>query len=94
MPKAAHPTYTLPSNASCKHPPDPVPPQPHRLVTDVDPTYEQQIFNAAQRLRGPNAHLNQLADRFGLQNSFFLTAGCGLYVLWYGIWGCKTKAVV
>jgi FHS family L-fucose permease-like MFS transporter len=34
-----------------------------------------------------------LADSFGLQNSFFLTAACELYVLWYALWGCKTKAV-
>ena len=33
-----------------------------------------------------------LADNFGLQNSFFLTAACELYVLWYAIWGSKTKA--
>ncbi len=33
-----------------------------------------------------------LADRYGLQQSFYLTAACELYVLWYAIWGCKTKA--
>jgi MFS transporter, FHS family, L-fucose permease len=33
-----------------------------------------------------------LADRYGLQNSFWLTASCELYVLWYALWGCKTKA--
>lgn len=32
-----------------------------------------------------------LADRYGLQQSFFLTAACELYVLWYAIWGSKTK---
>jgi FHS family L-fucose permease-like MFS transporter len=32
-----------------------------------------------------------LADSFGLQNSFFLTAACELYVLWYAIWGSKPK---
>jgi FHS family L-fucose permease-like MFS transporter len=31
-----------------------------------------------------------LADRFGLQNSFFLTAACEVYVLFYAIWGSKT----
>jgi MFS transporter, FHS family, L-fucose permease len=35
-----------------------------------------------------------LADSFGLQNSFFLTAACELYVLWYALWGSKTKAGV
>ena len=33
-----------------------------------------------------------LADRYGLQQSFYLTAACELYVLWYALWGCKTKA--
>jgi FHS family L-fucose permease-like MFS transporter len=28
-----------------------------------------------------------LADRYGLQRSFLLTAACELYVLFYGIWG-------
>jgi FHS family L-fucose permease-like MFS transporter len=31
-----------------------------------------------------------LADRFGLQNSFLLTAACELYVLFYAVWGART----
>ena len=30
-----------------------------------------------------------LADTVGLQNSFFLTAACELYVLWYALWGSR-----
>jgi len=30
-----------------------------------------------------------LADAYGLQNSFFLTAACELYVLFYALWGSK-----
>jgi len=30
-----------------------------------------------------------LADRFGLQISFLLTAACELYVLFYALWGSK-----
>jgi FHS family L-fucose permease-like MFS transporter len=30
-----------------------------------------------------------LADRFGLQNSFWLTAACELYILFYALWGSK-----
>ncbi|MDB5438316.1 MAG: glucose/galactose transporter, partial [Caulobacteraceae bacterium] len=30
-----------------------------------------------------------IADRFGLQLSFLLTAACELYVLFYAVWGCK-----
>jgi FHS family L-fucose permease-like MFS transporter len=32
-----------------------------------------------------------LADRFGLQNSFFLTAACELYVLFYALWGSRAR---
>ena len=35
-----------------------------------------------------------LADRYGLQESFYLTAACELYVLWYAIWGSKSEAAV
>jgi FHS family L-fucose permease-like MFS transporter len=32
-----------------------------------------------------------LADRFGLQLSFLLTAACELYVLFYALWGSRPK---
>jgi FHS family L-fucose permease-like MFS transporter len=31
----------------------------------------------------------KLADAYGLQWSFLLTAICELYVLFYAVWGCK-----
>ena len=34
----------------------------------------------------------QLADAFGLQLSFVVTAVCELYVLFYALWGCKVTA--
>jgi FHS family L-fucose permease-like MFS transporter len=34
-----------------------------------------------------------LADHFGLQNSFFLTAACELYVLFYALWGSRPTEV-
>ncbi|TXI11674.1 MAG: glucose/galactose MFS transporter, partial [Novosphingobium sp.] len=33
-----------------------------------------------------------LADAYGLQASFLLTAACELYVLFYALWGSKTTA--
>ena len=30
-----------------------------------------------------------LADRYGLQASFLLTAACELYILFYALWGSK-----
>ena len=35
-----------------------------------------------------------LADRYGLQQAFLLTAVCELYVLFYALWGAKTSPVV
>jgi MFS transporter, FHS family, L-fucose permease len=35
-----------------------------------------------------------LADRYGLQVSFLLTAACELYVLFYALWGARTTVVV
>ncbi|HEY0681323.1 MAG TPA: sugar MFS transporter [Steroidobacter sp.] len=34
----------------------------------------------------------RLADMFGLQASFLLTAVCELYVLFYALWGCKVTS--
>ncbi|WP_242182628.1 sugar MFS transporter [Sphingomonas sp. CARO-RG-8B-R24-01] len=34
----------------------------------------------------------KLADMYGLQASFLLTAACELYVLFYALWGCRTPA--
>jgi hypothetical protein len=33
---------------------EPVPPQPHRLVADVDAPFEQQVLDIAQRQRKPH----------------------------------------
>lgn len=33
-----------------------------------------------------------IADAYGLQPSFLLTAACELYVLFYALWGCKPAA--
>jgi FHS family L-fucose permease-like MFS transporter len=33
-----------------------------------------------------------IADKYGLQWAFIVTAACELYVLFYALWGCKTKA--
>jgi FHS family L-fucose permease-like MFS transporter len=32
-----------------------------------------------------------LADRFGLQLTFLLTAACELYVLFYAVWGSRPQ---
>ena len=30
-----------------------------------------------------------LADRYGLQSSFWLTVACEAYIIWYALWGSK-----
>ena len=35
-----------------------------------------------------------LADLYGLQNSFWLTVACEIYVLWYALWGSKPTNVL
>ena len=35
-----------------------------------------------------------LADNYGLQNSFYLTAACELYVLFYALWGSRVTAAL
>ncbi len=32
-----------------------------------------------------------LADRYGLQNSFWLTAACEVYIIFYALWGSRTE---
>jgi FHS family L-fucose permease-like MFS transporter len=32
-----------------------------------------------------------LADAYGLQLSFLLTAACELYVLFFALWGCRVS---
>ena len=36
----------------------------------------------------------KLADMYGLQTSFLLTAACELYVLFYAVWGCRVSGAV
>ena len=36
----------------------------------------------------------KLADTYGLQSSFLLTAACELYVLFYALWGARTPAAI
>ena len=39
-----------------EHRTEPVPPEPHRFVADIDPAFEQQIFNLPQRERIADVH--------------------------------------
>lgn len=45
VPEAAHPPHPLAANISRKQWPEPVPPEPHCFMTNVDPALEQQILH-------------------------------------------------
>ena len=47
---------------SGEHRTEPVPPQPHRLVTDVDATLEQDLLDLAKRQRIPDVQHHRKAD--------------------------------
>jgi glutathione synthase/RimK-type ligase-like ATP-grasp enzyme len=50
---------------SRKHRTEPVPPEPHRLVADIDATLEQQVLDLAQRKRISDTHHHRQADDLG-----------------------------
>ena len=45
MTKPAHPVHPLPANVGGEHRSEPVPPEPHRLVADVDTALRQQVLD-------------------------------------------------
>jgi hypothetical protein len=65
LPKSAHPADPLPANVGGKHRTEPSPPEPHRLMTDVDAALEQQVLNIAQRQRKSNVHQDHQPDYLG-----------------------------
>ncbi len=48
MSEAAHPAHACATDVARKERTKPVPPQPHRLVANVDPALEQQILDVSQ----------------------------------------------
>ena len=48
-----------------EHRAEPVPPEPYRLVADIDTALEQQVLDLAQRQRVPDIHNLREANDFG-----------------------------
>ena len=48
-----------------EHRAEPVPPETHRLVADIDATFEQHVLNLAQRQRVADVHHHREADDLG-----------------------------
>src|SRR5664279_4948833 len=55
---------TLP-DLRCKQRTEPVPPEPYRLVADVDATFGQQILDLSQRQGKPDIHHHRQPDDRG-----------------------------
>jgi len=62
MAKAAHPVHPLPAYVAGEQGTKPVPPEPHRLVADVDTPVEQQVLDIPQAQRKPHVHQHHQAD--------------------------------
>lgn len=52
----------LATDLAGEHRAEPGPPQPHRLVADVEPSLEQQVLDIPQRQRVADVHLYDRPD--------------------------------
>ena len=59
-----HPARPFSPNLGGKQPAKPVPPEPNRLLADVDPALTQQVFDIAKRKRKTDLHHHSQADDF------------------------------
>ena len=53
------------SDLAGEHRTEPVPPEPNRLVADIDPPLEQEILDPSQRKRIADVHHHREADHLG-----------------------------
>jgi hypothetical protein len=63
--KAAHPAHALAANVTGEQRAEPVQPQPDRLMADVDPALEQQVFHVPQRQWEADVHQHHQPDHLG-----------------------------
>ena len=59
IPTVMNPSF---SDLGRKHRAEPVPPEPYRLVADIDAAVEKKILDLAQRKRIPDVHHHRQAD--------------------------------
>ena len=57
-----HVLNPLAADLAGEHRAEPVPPQTHRLVADIDPALEQQVLDIAQRERVADVHHDHQPD--------------------------------
>ena len=58
-------SHISPADLRGEHRAEPVPPEPYRLVADIDTALEQQVLDLAQRQRVPDIHHHRQADDLG-----------------------------
>jgi FHS family L-fucose permease-like MFS transporter len=65
-------------------------------IRDLGPLTEEGAGLLIMAIAGGSLVIFQgvLADHFGLQASFLLTAGCELFVLSYALWGARGRALL
>ena len=56
------PLDTFLANLGCENRAEPIPPKPNRLVTDINASLMQQVFNISNRKREPDIHHHCQAD--------------------------------
>ena len=64
VPEPAHAIDPLKAHFAGEHWPKPIPPETHRLVTNIDAAFEQEILDVSQRKRKPDINQHDEADNF------------------------------
>jgi len=62
---APHPVDPAFPDLGGEHRAEPVTPEPHRLMADLDAVFVQQVFDVAQRQRETDVHHNRQTDDLG-----------------------------
>ena len=65
MPEPVHRTHPLATNVAGKHRAEPIPPETHGLVANVDATLEQEVLDVTQRQRETDIHQYDQVDYLG-----------------------------
>lgn len=65
VPETAHPAYPLATDIAGKHRAEPVPPEPNRLVAQINTPFEQQILDIPQREWEAHIHEDNQPDHLG-----------------------------